>query len=154
MPDAIPIPLAAAPPAALLDRLRAILGPAGLLTDAADTAPHVEDWRRLYRGQTAAVLRPANTAELAACVAACAEAGVAIVPQGGNTSMVGGAVPAADGSELILTLSRMNRIRAIDPIDLTLTIEAGATLKVAQNAAQEAGCLLPLKAAASHGAAL
>ena len=144
MPDAIPIPLAAAPPAALLDRLRAILGPAGLLTDAADTAPHVEDWRRLYRGQTAAVLRPANTAELAACVAACAEAGVAIVPQGGNTSMVGGAVPAADGSELILTLSRLNRIRAIDPIDLTLTIEAGATLKAAQNAAQEAGCLLPL----------
>ena len=131
MPDAIPAP----PSAPLLARLREILGPGGLLTDPADTAPHVEDWRRLYRGRTAAVLRPATTAELAACVAACAEAGVAIVPQGGNTSMVGGAVPAEDGNELVLTLSRLNRIRAIDPVDLTLTIEAGATLNGAWLAA-------------------
>ena len=82
----------------------------------------------------------------------CAEAGVAVVPQGGNTSMVGGATPAADGSELVLSLARMNRVRAIDPVDLILTIEAGATLKAAQEAASEAGCLLPLSIA-SEGTA-
>jgi FAD/FMN-containing dehydrogenase len=80
------------------------------------------------------------------------EAGVAVVPQGGNTSMVGGATPAADGSELVLSLARMNRVRAIDPVDLTLTIEAGVTLKAAQDAAAEAGCLLPLSIA-SEGTA-
>jgi FAD/FMN-containing dehydrogenase len=77
---------------------------------------------------------------------------VPVVPQGGNTSMVGGATPAADGSELVLSLARMNRVRAIDPVDLTLTIEAGATLKAAQEAATEAGCLLPLSIA-SEGTA-
>ena len=142
MPDTLPT--AALPTAALIDQLRAILGPTGILTDPADTAPHSEDWRRLYRGQTPAVLRPATTEQLAACVAACAAAGVAIVPQGGNTSMVGGAVPAENGSELILSLARLNRIRAIDPVDLTLTIEAGATLKAAQTAALDANCLFPL----------
>jgi FAD/FMN-containing dehydrogenase len=130
--------------APLLAALAQITGPRGLLTDPADIAPYSEDWRRLYRGHTAAVLRPANTDELAACVRACAAAGVAIVPQGGNTSMVGGAVPAADGSELILSLSRLNRIRATDAVDLTLTVEAGVTLRAAQLAAEAAGCLLPL----------
>jgi FAD/FMN-containing dehydrogenase len=128
----------------LLAALAQITGPRGLLTDPADIAPYAEDWRRLYRGHTAAVLRPADTDELAACVRACAAAGVAIVPQGGNTSMVGGAVPAADGSELILSLSRLNRIRATDAVDLTLTVEAGVTLRAAQLAAEAAGCLLPL----------
>jgi FAD/FMN-containing dehydrogenase len=137
-PDAVP------PGAPLLSRLAGIVGPTGLLTAAADTAAYAEDWRRLYQGRTSAVIRPASTAELAAVVAACAEAGVALVPQGGNTSMVGGAVPAEDGSELVLSLSRMNHIRAIDPVDQTLTIEAGATLKAAQDAAEQAGCLLPL----------
>ena len=128
----------------LIAKLTAILGPAGILTDPADTASYAVDWRKLYRGQTPAVLRPATTEQLAAVVRACAEAGARIVPQGGNTSMVGGAVPAEDGSEFVLTLSRMNRIRDIDPIDLTLTIEAGATLKAAQQAADDAGCLFPL----------
>ena len=128
----------------LIAKLTAILGPAGILTDPADTASFAVDWRKLYRGQTPAVLRPATTEQLAAVVRACAEAGARIVPQGGNTSMVGGAVPAEDGSEFVLTLSRMNRIRDIDPIDLTLTIEAGATLKAAQQAADDAGCLFPL----------
>jgi FAD/FMN-containing dehydrogenase len=128
----------------LIPELARILGPRGLLTEPSDTAPYAEDWRRLYRGRTPAVIRPANAEELAACVRACAAAGAKIVPQGGNTSMVGGAVPAEDGSEIVLSLSRMNRIRAIDAVDLTLTIEAGATLKAAQVAAEEAGCLLPL----------
>ena len=128
----------------LLDRIRAAVGDSGLLTDTADTAAYSEDWRRLYRGRTAAVVRPVSTAALAEVVRACAEAGVGMVPQGGNTSMVGGAVPAEDGSEIVISLARMNRVRAIDPVDLTLTIEAGATLRAAQDAAADAGCLLPL----------
>jgi FAD/FMN-containing dehydrogenase len=128
----------------LLTAIRAIVGDRGLLTDPGDTAAYSEDWRRLYRGRTPAVVRPGTTQETAAVVRLCADAGVPIVPQGGNTSMVGGAVPAADGSELVLSTARLNRVRAIDPVDLTMTIEAGVTLKAAQNAAAEAGCLLPL----------
>ena len=130
--------------APLLDRIRAIVGDRGMLTEPADTAPYAEDWRRLYKGRTPAVIRPANTKELAEVVRLCAEAGTPIVPQGGNTSMVGGAVPNEDGSELILSTARMTKIHEIDPIDLTMTIESGVTLKAAQNAALEAGCLLPL----------
>lgn len=140
MPDTLPIDSIAA----LLATLRAIVGDRGLLTDPADTAAYAEDWRRLYQGRTPAVVRPADTAELAEVVTACSAAGVAVVPQGGNTSMVGGATPSASGRELVLSLQRMNRIRAIDPVDLTMTLEAGVTLKAAQMAAAEAGCLLPL----------
>ncbi len=138
-------------PAVLL-RLAAILGPRGLLTDPADTAPYGEDWRRLYRGRPLAVARPADTAEVAAVVRACMAAGVGVVPQGGNTSMVGGAVPAEDGSEVVLSLARLNRVRAVDAIDMTLTVEAGVTLKAAQQAAAEQNCLLPLSIA-SEGTA-
>ena len=83
----------------LIASIRAVVGDRGLLTDPSDTAAYSEDWRRLYQGRTPAVIRPATTQETAAVVRLCAEAGVPIVPQGGNTSMVGGAVPAADGSE-------------------------------------------------------
>ncbi len=129
---------------ALLARLHNILGPRGLLTDAHDTAPFAEDWRKLYTGRTPAVIRPANTEELSAVVKACVEARVALVPQGGNTSMVAGATPDANNTQLVLSLSRMNGVRAVDPVDLTMTLEAGVTLKAAQNAATDAGCLLPL----------
>src|SRR5271156_6521665 len=88
--------------AGLLDRLRQRLGPSGILTDPADTDPYCEDWRRLYHGRTPAVLRPANTAEIADAARLCAEYRVPIVPQGGNTSMVGGAAVAEDGSQIIL----------------------------------------------------
>ncbi|NVN13820.1 FAD-binding oxidoreductase, partial [Nguyenibacter vanlangensis] len=91
-----------------------------------------------------AVLRPADSAALAAAVAMCAEAGVAMVPQGGNTSMVGGATPDESGREVVVCLSRMNRIRRIDPVDQTMEVEAGVTLKAAQDAARAAGMLLPL----------
>ena len=130
--------------AALLAAIRDVVGPSGLLTDPADTAAYVEDWRRLYRGRTPAVVRPARTEEVGRVVALCAAAGVPVVPQGGNTSMVGGATPDADGSQIVLSLARLNRVRAIDPVDLTVTLEAGVTLKAAQVAAAEAGCLLPL----------
>ncbi|HEX3438870.1 MAG TPA: FAD-binding oxidoreductase, partial [Pseudolabrys sp.] len=128
----------------LIPRLIALLGPAGVLTDPADTAPYCEDWRRLYRGATPAVLRPAATEEVAAAVTLCAERGVPIVPQGGNTSMVGGAAPDDSGRQIVLSLSRLNRIRTIDAIDMTMVIEAGVVLKAAQEAAMAAGCLLPL----------
>ena len=128
----------------LIDSIRAIVGDRGLLTETSDTASYAEDWRRLYQGRTRAVVRPGTTEELAAVVRLCAAAGTPIVPQGGNTSMVGGAVPNEDGSELVLSTSRLNRIRALDPVDMTLTIEAGVTLKAAQIAAADAGCLLPL----------
>ena len=130
--------------ATLIERLNALLGPRGLLTDPADTAAYVEDWRRLYRGRTPAVARPASTEETASVLRLCAEAGAAVVPQGGNTSMVGGATPSEDGREIVLSLGRLNRVRALDPADLSLTVEAGVTLRAAQVAAEEAGCLLPL----------
>ena len=137
--DSIPVSYAQ-----LIDSLRAQFGERGVLTDPADTAPYCEDWRRLYRGRTPAVLRPATTREVADAVRLCAARGVPIVPQGGNTSMVGGAAVSEDGSQIVLSLSRLNRVRGIDPVDMTMEIEAGVTLKAAQDAAAEAGCLLPL----------
>ena len=128
----------------LIAGIHSVVGDPGLLTDLSDTAPYAEDWRRLYRGRTPAVVRPSRTEDVARVVQLCAEAGVPIVPQGGNTSMVGGATPAADGSQIVLSLARMNRLRAIDAVDRTLTVEAGVTLGAAQTAAAEAGCLLPL----------
>ena len=132
------------PAPALLDAIRAVVGDRGILTETTDTAPYAEDWRRLYRGRTSAVVRPGTTGELAAVVKLCAAAGTPVVPQGGNTSMVGGAVPNENGCELILSTARLNRIRDLDPADMTLTVEAGVTLKAAQQAAAEQGCLLPL----------
>src|SRR5215211_3658879 len=108
------------PDTELIAGLRARLGPNGVLTDPADTAPYCEDWRRLYRGRTPAVLRPATTAEVAEAVRLCAARSVAIVPQGGNTSMVGGAAVSEDGSQIVLSLSRLNKLRALDPIDMTM----------------------------------
>jgi FAD/FMN-containing dehydrogenase len=130
--------------AKLLTEIHAVVGDRGLVTDTLATEAAAEDWRRLYKGKTSAIIRPANTEEVAAVVRLCAAAGVPIVTQGGNTSMVGGAVPNEDGSELILSTARLNRVREIDPIDMTLTIEAGVTLKAAQLIALEKGCMLPL----------
>ena len=128
----------------LIATLRGIVGERGLLTDPQDTAAYAQDWRKLFQGRTAAVVRPASTAEVASVVMACAAAGVPVVPQGGNTSMVAGATPPMDGSAVVLSLARLNRVRAVDAVDLTLTVEAGVTLKASQMAAAEAGCLLPL----------
>src|SRR5271166_747786 len=119
------MPDSALPATPLLDAIRAIVGDRGILTDRSDTAPYSEDWRRLYQGRTAAVIRPGTTEELAAVVKFCAQFSAPIVPQGGNTSMVGGAVPNEDGSELVLSTARLNRIRDLDQADMTLTIEAG-----------------------------
>lgn len=128
---------------ALLQIIESIVGPRGLLRGN-DTAAYAQDWRRLYDGTTPAVIRPADTQQLAAVVRACADAAAALVPQGGNTSMVGGGVPRENAQDLVLSLSRMTRIRELDTEDMTLTIEAGATWRAAQDAAADAGCLLPL----------
>ena len=128
----------------LLAAIQEIVGATGLLTDPADTDAYAEDWRRLYRGHAAAVVRPASAREVSAVVRLCAQAGVSIVPQGGNTSMVGGATPNANRTQIILSLTRMNRVEQVDPVDMTLTLQAGVTLKAAQIAAADAGCMLPL----------
>ncbi|MBK1660701.1 FAD-binding oxidoreductase [Paracraurococcus ruber] len=142
MPDDQPLPPDLAP--GLLGRLQALLGPRGLLTDPADLAPHLADWRNLYRGRTPCVIRPASTAELAEAVRLCAAAGTPLVPQGGNTSMVGGATPDEGGRQVVVSLARLNRVRDLDPLDMTMTVEAGLVLKSAQDAAAAAGCLFPL----------
>jgi FAD/FMN-containing dehydrogenase len=132
------------PPSSLLDAIRTVVGDRGMLTESSDTAEYSKDWRRLYQGRTKAVIRPGTTEELAAVVKLCAESSTPIVPQGGNTSMVGGAVPNEDGTELVLSTVRLNRIRELDPVDMTLTVEAGVALKTAQLAAAAQNCLLPL----------
>ncbi|MCX7892096.1 MAG: FAD-binding oxidoreductase [Burkholderiales bacterium] len=132
---------------ALLERIAAIVGPQALLTADADTAPYAIDWRRRYRGRPLAVVRPASTAEVAAVVRLCAETRTPVVPQGGNTGLVGGATPDASGREVVVSLARMNRIRAIDRENDALTAEAGCTLAAVQAAAREAGRLFPLSLA-------
>jgi FAD/FMN-containing dehydrogenase len=132
----------------LLEQFRSIVGPAGLLTAADDFRPYANDWRKRYSGRPLAVVKPASTAELAQVVRACAQARTAIVPQGGNTGLCGAATPDASGSQIVLALSRMNRVRAVDPLNNTITVEAGCVLSSLQSAAEEAGRLFPLSLAA------
>jgi FAD/FMN-containing dehydrogenase len=131
-------------PDALLARLREALGPAGVLTEPDDLASYVEDWTGTYRGSAAAVLRPASTDAVAAAVRLCHEAGVALVPQGGNTGLAGGSVPDSSGDQVVLSLSRMRSVRDVDPVADTMTVEAGVVLADAQRVAADAGRLFPL----------
>ena len=133
--------------ATLTDALTRIVGHDNVLTSAADAAPYVVDWRGRYRGSARAIVRPATTGEVAAIVAHCNEARVPIVPQGGNTGMCGGATPHPSGREIVLSLSRMRSIRAVDRQNATVTVEAGATLAAVQDAAAAAGLLFPLSLA-------
>jgi FAD/FMN-containing dehydrogenase len=127
-----------------LRRIREVVGEKGYLDDPGEMAPHLVDARELYHGRACAVLRPASTAEVAGVVAVCAEAGIGVVPQGGNTGYSGGAVPHEHGGEIVLSLSRMNRVRAIDAANYTMTVEAGMVLADVQRTAAEAGRLFPL----------
>src|SRR5437762_7913344 len=130
--------------APLLSTLRAIVGEANMLTSDADVAPYVTDWRDRYHGHARAVVRPGTTAEVAAVVRCCAEHDVPIVPQGGNTGLCGGATPHESGGEIVVSLSRLARVRAIDAANATLTVEAGVPLARVQQAANEAGFFFPL----------
>ena len=133
--------------AALLDELRALVGAAHVLTEG-DLCAWEQDWRRRRRGRALAVVRPGSTAEVAAVVRACARAGVALVPQGGNTGLSVGATPDDSGQQLVLSLTRLNAVRALDADNLTLTVEAGCILQNVQAAAAQAGFLFPLSLAA------
>src|SRR5256886_5495209 len=134
--------------APLLARLKAIVGETNVLTSDADVAPYVTDWRGRYRGRTRAVVRPATTADVAAVVRCCAEHGAPVVPQGGNTGLCGGATPREDGAEVVVSLSRLTRVRAVDAGNATLTVEAGMPLARVQQTADDAGLLFPLSLAA------
>jgi len=131
----------------LIPQLRAIAGAANVLTEG-DLSAWEMDWRKRSRGKALAVVRPGSTEEVAAVVRACAAAGTPIVPQGGNTGLVVGGVPDASGREIVLSLTRLNRVRAIDRDNLTMTVDAGCVLQNLQQAAEDAGLLFPLSLAA------
>ncbi len=128
----------------LLDKLKDIVGPKGLVTAVDELEPHVTERRGALRGKAAMMVLPSSTEEVAAVVRACAAAGVAIVPQGGNTGLCGGAVPDDSGEQVILNLSRMNRIRSIDPLDFSIVVDAGCILASIQEAAREVRRVFPL----------
>ena len=127
----------------LLNHLRQLLGEAHVLTDG-DLSAYEQDWRKRTRGKALAVVRPGKTQEVAEVVKACAKAGVSIVPQGGNTGLVVGGIPDDTGTQVLLSLQRMNAVRALDTDNLTITVEAGCVLQNLQQAAEQAGFLFPL----------
>ena len=132
----------------LLDRLIAIVGKNNVLSTPADMAPHLEDWRGRYHGAACCVVRPATTEEVSAVVRACVEAGVAMVPQGGNTGLCGAGIPDKTGEAVLINLSRLSRIRSLDAANNTITVEAGCVLQTVQEAVLAAGRLFPLSLAA------
>ena len=136
----------------ILDRIRAVVGPKGWRDDPAAMEPHLKEWRGLWTGRTPAVVMPATTEEVAAVVTIASQAGIALVPQGGNTGLVGGGVPTETGDELLISLARMNRIRDVDAAGGSMVAEAGCILADVQAAAAEAGRLFPLSLA-SEGSA-
>ena len=135
-------------PTDVLERLKSAVGPAGYLDEPGDVAPYVNDVRDLFHGLSPLVLRPSDTAAVADVVGICNAARVGIVPQGGNTGLVGGSVPGRTGGEIVLSLGRMNRVRDVDPINYTMTVEAGCVLAEVQRVAREADRLFPLSLAA------
>ena len=128
----------------LLEQLRDIVGVNGCVTDPEELQPYLTEWRGTYVGQTAALVKPSLATEVSAIVKACGKAGAAIVPQGGNTGMCGGAVPDATGNQVILSLERINRILSVDTENFSMEVEAGCILENAQSAAKDKGRYLPL----------
>ena len=128
----------------LAQSIEAVVGQAGLIRDAERMQSYLSDWRNAYRGQAAMVVRPADTAEVAEVVRLCRDAGVALVPQGGNTGLCGGSIPDNSGTQVVLSLTRMTAIREIDADNATVTVEAGVILQRLQEAAAESGRLFPL----------
>ena len=131
----------------LIDQLKAIVGETHVLVDG-DLSAYELDWRKRSRGKALAVVRPANTLEVAAVVKACVAQGTSIVTQGGNTGLVGGSIPDESGQQVVLSLGRMNTVRSIDAANLTMTVDAGCILQNLQDTAEKAGFLFPLSLAA------
>jgi FAD/FMN-containing dehydrogenase len=127
-----------------LAEIRRIVGAAGVVDDPQDAERLLVDHRRLYRGRAALIARPASTDEVARVVRACSEAGIAIVPQGGNTGYCGGATPDMSGGQVLLSLERMRAVREVDALNHTLTVEAGVILVDVQRAAEAHDLLFPL----------
>ena len=121
-------------PPGLLDRFRAAAGPGGVIDPGTDSAAYETDFRHLYHGRAAAVLRPASVSAIQAIVALAASERVALVPHGGNTSYCGGATPDESGAQIVLSLARLNSVRAVDPVGNTLTVDAGCVLAAARPA--------------------
>ncbi len=135
------------PGATLRARLAGIVGDAHVLSAPAEVAAYLADWRGRYHGAAVAVVKPGSTNEVASVVSACADAGTAIVPQGGNTGMCGGATPHESGDEIVVSLVRMNRIRGLDTANATITAEAGVPLAAVHDAAAAADLQFPLSLA-------
>lgn len=135
-----------------LDRIRAVVGPKGVVDDEGAREGYLVDERRLYRGEAALIVRPASTDEVSRVMAICYEAGLGVVPQGGNTGYCGGGTPDDAEGQVLVSLSRMNAVRSIDPVGFTMTVDAGMVLTDTQRAAEEAGLLFPLSMA-SEGSA-
>lgn len=127
-----------------LTELKSLLGESGVIEDPAELAPFNQDWRGIYKGQALAVARPKNTQQVAEVVKLCQQHQLAIVPQGGNTGLCGGAVPDGSGQQLVLSLARLNQIREIDPVNNTMVVEAGCILAELQQRAAEHDRLFPL----------
>lgn len=132
----------------LVDQLKNIVGPNGWNSDPSDLEPHLTEWRDIWRGNTLLMVSPVSTAMVADVVGACAQSGTAIVPQGGNTGLCGGAIPDTSGQQVLLSLSRMNNIRSVSAADYSLVAEAGCTLAGIQKAAADVDRLFPLSLAA------
>ena len=135
------------PTPADLEHLAAIVGPSHAITDTSDQAAYLTEWRDLYRGRTALVVKPGSTAEVASILKFAHERAIAIVPQGGNTGLVGGQIPFEHGGEIVVSLSRLNRIRYVASGGGHMIAEAGVTLLAAQQGAESAGRLFPLSLA-------
>nr|WP_210269920.1 FAD-binding oxidoreductase [Hyphomicrobium methylovorum] len=138
----------------LIDRFAEIVGAQNALTSAADQAGYLREWRDRYTGKTPVVLRPGSTDEVSRILALANSEGVAVVPQGGNTGLVGGQIPSKSGTEIVLSLTRMTRIRDVDAAGGTMVAEAGVTLSAVQEAAQSAGRLFPLSLASEGSATI
>jgi FAD/FMN-containing dehydrogenase len=134
--------------ATLIEDLKRAAGPSGWLESESDKARYLKDERDLYHGTAPLVLRPATVEQVARIVKLCGAAGIGIVPQGGNTGYCGGSIPAGNGDEIVLSLSRLNKVRDVDPLNYTITVEAGCILAEIQKVAEEAGRLFPLSLAA------
>ncbi|CAO3431459.1 FAD-binding oxidoreductase [Azospirillum doebereinerae] len=132
----------------VLDPIRAIVGERGIITDPGTMQPFMESWRDGWVGRSPAVVLPDSTEALAAVVRICAETRTPIVPQGGNTGLTGASQPHADGSEIVISTNRLNRIREIDLDNDTMTVEAGCILANIQSAARDVGRLFPMSLAA------
>lgn len=143
-----------APSKDVLDRLKAAAGAGGFLDDARAIAPHLVEWRERFRGVTSVVLMPTSVSSIQEIVRICAETGTPIVPQGGNTGLVGGQIPSADGSQVVLSLRRFAQIRDVDVAANTMTVDAGAVLADVQAEAQAAERLFPLSLASEGSATI